>query len=165
MSISELVEYVNNSDNHGFLTLVITSVSLGITIIIMPIYRILSGWRQAKHIRKIVYYRLTILSDHTLPESPTNHSDFQEKLYHALQGMTFDLKAALTDYSSNLSHNKKRDVRRLCNNIDKDVKFRVYPRYPFSPEHRSTEYYRNLVAKELREIKWIKLKWIDTLRP
>lgn len=167
MCISEVVEYVKNPDNHTFLTLIITSISLALTIFIKPIYRVLNGCQQAQYIRKIVRARLSILSDDTLPEN-TKHSDFQYKLESALQGMTFDLKAALADYSSNLSPNKKRDIRRLCNNIEKVIIYQVYPGNPFAPEHlvgyspenRSTQRYRNLVAKELWAIKWIKIKWV-----
>ena len=153
-----------NPDKYAFLTLIITSISLGITIIIKPIYRRLSGWRQAKHIRGIAHYRLSILSGDTLPES-TNHSDIQQELHSALKGMVFDLEAALTDYSSNLSHNKKGDVRRLCNNIDRVILPKVHSKI-FSPKvDRSIESSRNLVAKEFREIKWIRPKWLDTPQP
>ena len=156
MDFSELVEYFYNPDNYAWTTLVVASISLMITVvslIIKPICHCVRGWRQTKHIRKIVQNgRSRVLADYPDKDRPIR-DDIDIRRYSAFIRMTSTLRAALEYKSSDLPFDKKNDIWYICTEVRKIVE--TASNYSVGPLPKT--YYEADLFDKLKEIKWLRL--------
>lgn len=152
MDIWELIEFIQKPDILALPTFAVAFASLLTTIYILVTKRInrrCQRRRQTQNVIRILQDGFRKLSDDSLLE----HPGWLEKLrYDAFRDMILGLEGALTDDSSDLPREIKRDVRHLCLNICRRVKAGKDGGLGWP----SQEFFRVIVIDPVEKKKWYK---------
>ena len=160
MNICELIKFFQDSHKLALLTFGVATLS-----VLMPIVlRILDYFRHRRRRRQQIDYIRKLMHDHLstiLEISPTldSTSDYtisgNQARLHCFDKMIFDLKAVLHDYSSDLPHNIKKDIRDIMDYFSRSIMPALR-----SPYQRTGPDYDRLIFVELRKYDWLNVETV-----